>query len=59
MPRVDGVDLRFHALAVAAGVNRIPDIEQVESRQHRNRVADAVIGRMQRFQAQEVARCCQ
>ena len=44
MPRVDGVDLRFYALAVAAGVNGILDIEQGENRKCGGCVADGVMG---------------
>ena len=57
MPRVDGMDLRFQALAVAAGVDGMLDVEQAESRPCRSCVADGVMGRVQRFQPQEIARC--
>src|SRR6516165_1251908 len=56
MAGVNRIDLRLDALAVAARVDLIPNIEPAEGWQPRSRVADAIIGRVERFRPQEIAR---
>ncbi|QIN67797.1 hypothetical protein SBC1_78440 (plasmid) [Caballeronia sp. SBC1] len=56
MPCVEGVDLRFDALTVAARMDLVADIEQMKRGQSSGCVADSVIGGMRRFGTQIVAR---
>ena len=56
MPRIDRVNLRFYALAVAAGVQRVLDIVQVECREPCNRIRDGIVGGVQGFQTQVITR---
>src|SRR5712691_10992720 len=56
MPRIDRVNLRFHTLAVATGMQRVLDIVQVEHREGRHRIRDGIVGGVQGFQAQVITR---
>ncbi len=56
VPRIDRLNLRFHALTVAAGMHAVPDIVEVERRESRDRVADDVVDRVEGFQPQIIAR---
>jgi hypothetical protein len=56
MAGVDGVDLSFDALAVAAGVLQAVDVVLVEHRQRRRGVGDGIVGSVQRLGPQEVSR---
>jgi hypothetical protein len=55
-PGIDGVDLSFDALAVAAGVDCLLDIVVLEHRQPGERIADEVIAGAQGFEPQVVPR---
>ena len=56
MPGIDGVDLRFDALAVTAGMLLIVDIVLVEHGQRGRGVGDLVVAGVQRFRPQKIAR---
>ena len=54
MAGVDGRDAGFKLLAVAAGMEGIPQIVLPEDGECGDRIADAVIGLAERFQAEEI-----
>ena len=56
MARVEGVDLRWHALAIAAGIQLVPDLKQLERRQQCSGVADGIVGSVQGFKTKLIAR---
>lgn len=57
MARVDRVSLSFKFLPVAAGMQSMSNIVMVENREFGKRVADEVVGFLERFQANEVVGC--
>jgi hypothetical protein len=56
VPGIDGEDLGFDALAVAAGVFGPADVVPIEHRQGGGGIRDGIVGRVQRLGPQEVAR---
>jgi len=56
MPGVDGMDLRFDALTIAAGVLHAVDVVLVEHRQGRRGIGDRIVGGVQCLGPQEVPR---
>jgi hypothetical protein len=56
MPGVDGMDLRFDTLTIAAGVLQAVDVKLVEHRQGGRGIGDRIVGGVQRLGPQEVPR---
>jgi hypothetical protein len=55
MACLEGVELGLEALTIAAGMDLVANVEEVESGQPGGRVADSVVGRMSGFDAEIVA----
>ena len=56
VPGIDGVDLGFDALAVAAGMLQIIDVVLVEHGQRGSGIGDLVVAGVQRLRPQKIAR---